>query len=197
MKIILVTQRIEKIGKFLENRNNLDTRVTDYLYKIGYLPILVPNNSALMLKLIKNIKIKGILLSGGGDPRKKDVRQQIERYLIKYSINSNIPLVGICRGAQAINLYLKGKIVKIRNHVRVKHYIFFKNKKKFKVNSFHDYGIKKNSLSKQLREIACAKDGSIELFSSKKNKILGMMWHPEREAKIKYNDKKLIKKIFS
>ena len=114
MKIILVTQRIEKIGKFLENRNNLDTRVTDYLYKIGYLPILVPNNSALMLKLIKNIKIKGILLSGGGDPRKKDVRQQIERYLIKYSINSNIPLVGICRGAQAINLYLKGKIVKIR-----------------------------------------------------------------------------------
>ena len=151
-----------------------------------------------MLKLIKNLKIKGILLSGGGDPKKKDIRSKIERHLVKYSINTNTPLIGICRGAQAINLYFKGKIVKINNHVKVKHFIFFKNtKKKYKVNSFHDYGIKKKSLSKKLKEIASSKDGCIELFSTNNNKILGMMWHPERESKIKYTDKKIIKKIFS
>ena len=198
MKIILVTQRIEKIGKHFENRDNLDNRLTKYLNKIGYLPIVVPNNFSLMLKLVKNLKIKGILLSGGGNPQKKDIRRKIERYLIKYSINSNIPLVGICRGAQAINLYFNGKIIKIKNHAKVKHFIFFKNvKKKYKVNSFHDYGIKKNSLSKKLKEIASTKDGSIELFSTNNKKILGIMWHPERDSKIKYTDKKIIKKIFS
>ena len=41
MKIILVTQRIEKIGKHFENRDNLDNRLTKYLNKIGYLPIVV------------------------------------------------------------------------------------------------------------------------------------------------------------
>lgn len=198
MKIVLVTQRIEKIGKYLEDRNNLDSRLTNYLNRIGYIPILVPNNFSLMLKLIKNLKIRGILLSGGGDPKKKDIRSKIERHLVKYSINTNTPLIGICRGAQAINLYFKGKIVKINNHVKVKHFIFFKNvKKKYKVNSFHDYGIKKKYLSKKLKEIASSKDGSIELFSTNNNKILGMMWHPERESKIKYTDKKIIKKIFS
>ena len=30
MKIVLVTQRIEKIGKYLEDRNNLDSRLTNY-----------------------------------------------------------------------------------------------------------------------------------------------------------------------
>ena len=107
MKIILVTQRIGKIGKFSENRNNLDNKVTNYLFKIGYLPILIPNNFTLMLKLVKNLNFNGILLSGGGNPKKKDVRNKIERYLIKYSINYKMPLIGICRGAQVINLYLK------------------------------------------------------------------------------------------
>ena len=40
---------------------------------------------------------------------------------------------------------------------------------------------KKKDLSKKFVAIAVDKEKNIEMFSSKKNKILGVMWHPERE----------------
>ena len=39
----------------------------------------------------------------------------------------------------------------------------------------------------------CFNDNSIESFKHNKHKILGIMWHPEREKKFKDFDKKLIK----
>ena len=48
MKKILVTQRVEKIKKLRENRDNLDIRMSKFLEKLSFLPIPVPNG-------IKNI----------------------------------------------------------------------------------------------------------------------------------------------
>ena len=49
------------------------------------------------------------------------------------------------------------------------------------VNSFHNYGIKKNGLAKKFEILAFDKSKNIEMFISKNNKIIGTMWHPERE----------------
>ena len=114
----------------------------------------------------------------GGNSKKKDQRRKIEHLLINYSIKYNLPILGLCRGAQAINLFFGGNIFKIKNHVRKMHKIEGKligNKKYIYVNSFHDYAINFNSLGKNLEILAHTKDGGVECFRPKKKKILGIM----------------------
>ena len=70
--------------------------------------------------------------------------------------------------------------------MRTRHDVYFtKNdivKKDFlNVNSFHNDGIKKKDLSKKFDLLAHDKDENVEMFISKNKKIIGTMWHPERE----------------
>ena len=86
--------------------------------------------------------------------------------------------------------------------MRTRHNISFVNKeivkkKLLNVNSFHNDGIKKNDLSKVFKMLANDKDENVEMFISKDKKIIGTMWHPEREKNtqlldnlIKYINKK-------
>ena len=78
--------------------------------------------------------------------------------------------------------------------MRTRHNIFFTNreiiKKKFlNVNSFHNDGIKKNDLSKKFDILANDKSENVEMFISKNKKIIGVMWHPEREKSTLILDK--------
>ena len=124
MKKVIVTQRFEKIGKHRELRDNLDIRLCNLIEKLGYGSIPLPNNLKNINKFIYQISPHAIILSGGGDPLKKDKRRKNEFKLIQYSLKKKIPLIGICRGAQVLNIYFGGKIMKIRNHVRKKHKIY-------------------------------------------------------------------------
>ena len=199
MKKILITQRFEKIGKFNEFRDNIDSNLPSLIQKLGYTPILVPNNLKNLNIFIKQISPKGVILSGGGDPLKKDLRYFTENKLIKISINKNIPIIGICRGAQALNIFFGGKLKRVTNHVRKHHRIFGPLVKNYdiKVNSYHDYGFFEKTLGKNLISLAYSSDKVIKSFSHNKFKILGIMWHPERYKKIKNFDKNLIKNFLS
>lgn len=197
MKKVFISQRLDNVGKFDEKRNNLDIRFLKLFEKLNIIPILIPNDIYLTKKIIKDIKPKGIILTSGGDALKKDVRYYSELLLINFAYKKNIPLIGICRGAQAINLYFSGKIKKISNHVRKNHKlnIHFGNKKKVITNSYHDYGIKKEILGKNLKVLGETTDGSIELFRHKSKKIVGMMWHPERFKKLRSFELKIFKNL--
>lgn len=199
-KIVFITQRQDKIGKFEEMRDNIDIRFYKLALELKLKPIFIPNNLLILNFFLKIFKPKYIILSPGGDAKKKNIRSLIERKLISYSIKNNTHLLGVCRGAQAVNIYFGGKLKKINNHVRKNHKIFgqeISGSKSVKVNSYHDFGIKKNILGKNLVCIAQTKDDSVECFRHRKNKILGIMWHPERNKKIKNFDKKLLKKYFT
>lgn len=171
-------------------------------YKIKF--IILPNSQVACQHILKDQlkKINLIILPGGNDIFDKDNvvknRNKVEKSIIKFSIKNKIPLLGICRGMQLINIFFSGKIELGKNHMRTNHLVELKNnffkQKKFFVNSFHNYVIKKNKIGKNLKIIAECKDQTVEFFKHKKYKIYGVMWHPERNinySQLRYIIKKL------
>ena len=167
----------------------------DYFEKKSINYYLIPNKKKLSKKKIEDINF--LIIPGGNDVSNilntSKIRNSIEINLIKICFKKKIPILGICRGAQLLNKSFGGKGTKIIKHMRTRHNIFFTNreiiKKKFlNVNSFHNDGIKKNDLSKSFKVLASDKYKNIEMFVSKNKKIIGTMWHPEREKSTKLLD---------
>ena len=110
-----------------------------------YFPILIPNLMRNLEKFLDEIKIDGIILSGGDDIGEEQMRDNTEKEIISYSIKKNLPIIGICRGMQVLNLNFNGKIRfnEAINHSGIKHEIQFKEKqKKLLINSYHNNLIK-------------------------------------------------------
>ena len=64
------------------------------------------------------------------------------------------------------------------------------------VKCYHNYGIPLSCLSKEFNELALDKNSNVEAALHKKKKILGIMWHPERQKKITDYDIKILKNFF-
>ena len=205
MKIIAITQRINKIEKFKEFRDQIDDRLNLFVDKAGYLPVPIPNfyksnkkeqNS--LLNWLKTINPYGIILSGGDDIGVYKVRDKNEMKIIKWSIKKKTPILGICRGMQIINKFFGGTKVKIKNHVGTRHKIRDRQSISIKkVNSFHSWGFYPNNLAKSLKVKTSADDKTVESFKHKKYKIYGIMWHPEREKIFRKDDLTIMKRIFN
>ena len=85
-----------------------------------------------------------------------------------------------------------GELKKVKGHVANKIKIYSKlTKKKREVKCLHSNGIKK--IGKNLNEIYRSNDGMIEAFKGDNHRILGIMWHPERNKKVSNEDIKLFK----
>ena len=131
-------------------------------------------------------------------------RDTLERKLFEYAFKNKIPLIGVCRGMQMMNVVSGGTLYgdipsEIGNEVihrfngEVNHevvlcdtssLIFSSNKDTIVVNSFHHQGLKK--ISPFLRVIARALDGIPEAVVMDKNHhpyMIGVQFHPERLGK--------------
>lgn len=180
------------------NQRNSNNILVDYNL-INFIEKCFPNCEIKIL-LDKKIKFKiDVIISSGGNTLvsfdKSDsnkFRKKLDDYYFNKALVNNIRFLGICHGAQYIANYFKSKIKKKKNHTKKNHNIYFSNKKKMYVNSYHDYSITK--LGKNLEKIAWTTDGSIEAFKHKEKKIFSIMWHPERYKIIKNFDLRLIKK---
>ena len=201
MKTIAISMGQQFIKSRNETRDFIDKKLIDFVFsQLNFEVILVSNfikknfnqqKKKLNLLLISN-KIKGIILSGGQDIGTNKLRDKTEISLIDFAIKNKIPLIGICRGMQLINFYFKGKLKKVNGHVAKQIKIHSKSTKKSReVKCFHSNGIKK--IGKKLTEIYRSEDGLIEAFKGDSDRILGIMWHPERNKNFSNEDVKLFK----
>ena len=94
-----------------------------------------------------------------------------------------------------MNKFEGGSLKKIKNHVRKNHKIINKvNNYPNKVNSFHEYSIKK--LGRNFEIISYSTDKQIEAIKHKKYNWLGWMWHPERDKQFDIKLIKIAKNLF-
>ena len=171
---------------------SLDIKLINFLKKIYKSPKI----NILHQKKFSEIDL--LCLSGGNDltrfknDKPNIIRSQLDKFYYQICKKKNIPILGICYGAQFIVSYEGGEMKK-KNHLG-KHEVIFANKDyKRIVNSYHNFIITK--LSKKFEIIATARDGSIECFKYKNKKIMGVIWHPERELSFRKNDFNLIRKF--
>jgi putative glutamine amidotransferase len=131
-------------------------------------------------------------------------RDVTETALLLASIQENFPVIGVCRGMQAMNLFHGGSLAPVSGHVGIAHPLTsaggITGLEDFcfdhEVNSFHDFGIPPDGVGAGLRVLADS-DRWPEAFVHGEYKHLGIMWHPERNTPFSENDAALFRRFFS
>ena len=190
--------RVDEHADRGERRDAIDQRLIKLLYACNLLPILIPNDLKVAINIVNTISMGGLLLSGGNaigalpgaDAHERD---EVENELISLFIKRKLPIMGICRGMQAIQSFYGVPLKEVSGHVACYHAIKGQIGKRI-VNSFHDYG--STDTVPTLSILASGDDGVIEAVSDAEKKILAIMWHPERENTFAEDDIDLLKKHF-
>ncbi len=188
MKRIGLTQRVEVIADYGERRDCLDQNWIKLFSDLDFMPIVLPNitQPELITRYLDALALDGVVLTGGNDlsqtnsPRAAIERDEFESALINYCCDNNIPVLGVCRGMQMLNLYFGGELQNVSDHVTKNHIVNFTDGQSYSVNSYHDWGIPEHLLSKELFACGHSEDGLVEYCQHKNKPITGIMWHPER-----------------
>lgn len=149
----------------------------------------------------------GLVVCGGGDPDPRlygktlqfpgitQINAEVDAYefpLLRAFLDMGKPILGICRGAQSLNIALGGTLFEdMPRQLNVCHsdtvhdicisedsFLFELFGKTFRVNSYHHQCIEK--LGKGLFASAASPDGILEAFESENKRLIGVQWHPER-----------------
>lgn len=196
----------------------------DALRNVGALPMLIPLN--MELEMLRSIfeRLDGLFLAGGNDimPHfyEKDAQTTAERVdaadtardsteltLARWALDAGMPLFGVCRGMQLINVACGGTLyqdlhmqrpdLKRHDYVgpqykrdQVRHDVTFAQNsglyhvfgRRTGVNSMHHQGI--NILGRGLRVTAVSTDSLPEAIESTNGAyVMGTQWHPEEMVK--------------
>ena len=203
-----ITQRVEYVKEYAEIRDCLDQRWSELLDLLKMTVVPIPNTLINTEAWLDDMRCDAYILTGGNDlPNFSDAknvskqRDKTEIALLKHAETCEVPVFGVCRGFQLINVYFGGKLDRISSHVASRHSvsICFDNSGQFAsndVNSFHEWGISTHSLAKQLVPCAFDNNNYVEAARHEKLNWLGVMWHPEREKNFQQLDLEIIRKLF-
>lgn len=206
--LVLISQRHEADPRG-NYRNILEGDYTRYFESKGVLLLPVSNETTDVHRYFDELHVKGIILSGGGDVHPEIYgkepsgsmnvsreRDRVEDEMIRMAIECELPVFGICRGMQKINVYFEGFVVSSISETRKHPMPSTDHKVRFdhpdlvvelgveavEVNSYHNYGITEESLSSKLRAFALSDDGIVEGLYHPNLPIAGVQWHPERKS---------------
>ena len=208
-----ITQTVMKHPRYNEMMDCLDRNWASFLISIDILPVplsLAPASYA--DDIWKALELDGLILSGGNtlveyadatdNPESlSPERDAYEKALLKAALSTGKPILGVCRGLQVINTYYSGHLTRIKGHAGTRHRLMVEDSSNafqfpFEVNSFHDCAAPRAKLGKELIPLAHDAEDNIEAFYHPKDKVLGIMWHPERENPPLQPDCELIKRHF-
>ena len=200
-----ISLRITNAKDYDEKRDSLSHDWPKLMEELGINIVFIPNSLKNIRSYLSELNLSGFIISGGDNIGDNVERDKTEIEMIKFAMKNKIPLFGVCRGMQIINKFFDGTISTSEksNHVGKYHNIniinqnffkFFKNKNT-KVNSFHNNLIYNEDLGSDLIPFATiSEDGTVEGFFHKLFPIIGVMWHPERQATIE--SKTMLKHFF-
>ncbi len=157
-------------------------------------------------------RLDGLVLSGGGDVEPRhygaelhpqtswldERRDAFELALVRAARAHGVPLLGVCRGMQVMNVALGGTLVQhLPDMTELAHYVpdrwdasaheveiapdsrlrSLLGAEPIEVNSVHHQAIER--LAPGLRAVAWAPDRVIEAIETDSEPVLGVQWHPE------------------
>ena len=210
-----------RIGISANRRDGLSCIAETYVQAVldaGGAPVLIPVITDLKALTVLVSELDGLVMSGGGDinplylheepiPQLQDVdtlRDEYDLILLRLAANRQIPIMGICRGHQIMNVAFGGSVYQDihsqANHALLKHSqtlareypshtvtlepgmnrlrTIFNGEKQILVNSFHHQAVKE--VAPGFRATATAPDGINEAMEHTEKTIFGVQWHPER-----------------
>ena len=214
---VLLTAELKAVRERGQGRF-VDSGWFAFLSKCGLTPLILGDtDNGVDPSLFSADCVKGSILIGGGnisgpyasnaDPSQvkeshDNNREKLEFSLITQSIAVAKPIVGICRGMQAIGCYFGARLHGVSKHAATRHQLtsvseseVWRNLRK-EVNSYHDYAFLARELPPAL--ISIAENGEVvEAFRHRDFPIYGMMWHPEREIDFADADINFFRRCFN
>jgi microsomal dipeptidase-like Zn-dependent dipeptidase/gamma-glutamyl-gamma-aminobutyrate hydrolase PuuD len=208
---------------YTDNKSTIAEEYYNSVIQAGGTPVIIPmtTNRQTLENIITHID--ALILTGGGDiypplfgeephPTVTDYNTARDEYditLLHAAADRQIPILGICRGHQVINIAFGGTLIQDlpshnpntnTNHRQTEprntptHTIHIEpdtilyktlnrtpRNENIKVNSLHHQAIK--NIAPQFRAAAHSPDGAIEAIESTEGKtITGVQWHPENLA---------------
>ena len=171
--ILVTTRTFERFG---EAFNAVPRNLSQRLQVLGH--EVRPVGPGLSFNWSEGNKPIAVIFSGGDDIGADSDRDSFETELLEIASEKEVPVIGICRGAQLISSAFNGSLVKSDSHVN-RASTLSGPELTFTVTCFHSFEIEQ--LGNGLEVILRDNEGKIEGFQDSRCHYLGVMWHPERE----------------
>jgi gamma-glutamyl-gamma-aminobutyrate hydrolase PuuD len=214
--VAVVTRRTARKHRYIDYVGEAHLEL---LIQVGLLPMMipvVPAAPACVPDYMTNMR--GLLIAEGEDiepqhyaarpenfqhlEKTHHLKDEIEIGLLRHALQKKLPILGICRGSQLLNVVcggtLFGDVQKEKKsrlkHIDFDHYDTYRHpislaagsplrnwygRAELRVNSYHHQGIR--DLAPRFKPMAHAKDGLIEAFyDPKADFVVGLQFHPER-----------------
>jgi putative glutamine amidotransferase len=175
--------------------------------------------------------LDGLILSGGGDvhpryfgqplagaePESIDLRRdELELQLAQAALAANLPLFGICRGCQVLNVAAGGSMIQHLDGHRTPeggptsfHAVRIDPQSRLHaivggpalpVNTFHHQGMDTPALASLFVPAAVAEhqEWLVEAYESRHHRwVLGVQWHPERHFELEHGHRRIWESFFA
>jgi len=202
------------VGRETHGGRRFDSTPREYVTAVlqaGGVPLLIPPAPREIAKRAV-ASFDGLLLTGGGDispdhygaAREEKTsgidneRDRSELALVAAALERGIPVLGVCRGAQLVNVAFGGTLrqhlddangirhTRPRRRYETVHRILLEpesllagllERRELDVNSMHHQGIE--LLGDHLQPMGRAEDGLVEVIENRERRVLAVQWHPE------------------
>jgi len=218
-KNLIITQR-HAPDRHGSPTDSLENAYVECFSALGFTVFPIPTTIPHPDRFVSALDPVAIVLSGGGDVA-PDLyggqavagqslsvdRDRLEFQLLDFAVRERVPVLGICRGMQMINVYYGGSLDSTKlsaahnaEDLLSPHQIMFEDSTLLEnfpegcqVNSYHCQSVPLNLLGQGLACFAC--HGNLPLAEGirhQKLPIAGIQWHPERSAELTPLDRLLL-----